>query len=108
MEDLHGVLFAPEMGSDGVLLSMAEVCARTKLGRTTIYKLMDDPDSGFPPPIKILGQRGKGGGKVVFFRAMIDAWLRQRMVRDADADALAAAVRAMTALAPAKKAGDAE
>lgn len=52
-----------------VCLRMAELTKKLSVSRGTIYSLLKDPDSKFPPAFSF-GGRGK-----YFFEHEVDAWL---------------------------------
>lgn len=50
-------------------LQMAALTKKLSMSRGTIYNMLNDPDSNFPPPFSF-GGRGK-----YYFEHEIDAWL---------------------------------
>jgi len=55
------------------ILRRKQVEARTGLSRSTIYAKMADPNSGFPPAVR-LGARSVG-----WVAAEVEAWLESRV-----------------------------
>ena len=49
----------------------------TGLSRTTCWRLLNDPASGFPQPIRL------SPGAVGYFRHQLEAWLKSRQVAEA-------------------------
>ena len=54
------------------LLFRPEVEVLTRLGRTSIYRLMNDPDARFPRPIRL------GARRVAWRRSEVMDWLENR------------------------------
>ncbi len=55
------------------VVTMRQLCDELLgCGRTTVYRLLADEDSGFPPPIRITRKR------VGFDREAVRAWVRGR------------------------------
>ena len=46
----HGAAIHPKF------VRLPEVCAILGIGRTSVYKLMNDPDSGFPAKVDLPGR----------------------------------------------------
>lgn len=59
------------------LLTLRQVMWRLKCSRTTIYRLLNDPASGFPRPFALVER-----GKLLFLCAEIEDWLYLRRQRN--------------------------
>lgn len=60
------------------LIRMPEVEAIVGLARPTIYKLMKQPDSGFPLPVKLSDSTARGA-PVAWVLGEVQAWVRARI-----------------------------
>ena len=60
-----------EQGSPSPLLTIDQVCARTTLGRTSIYSLVQK--QLFPQPVKLTAKASR------WERAAVDAWVQARI-----------------------------
>ncbi|XVN14505.1 AlpA family phage regulatory protein [Pseudomonas corrugata] len=60
------------------LIRMPEVISIVGLARPTIYKLMRQPDSGFPMPVKLSNSNARSA-PVAWVLAEIQAWTRARI-----------------------------
>jgi prophage regulatory protein len=56
------------------LLRLPQVISITGLSKSTIYVLINDEDSGFPKPIKILGSRA-----IAFLESELNSWIDIRI-----------------------------
>ncbi|WP_030131607.1 AlpA family transcriptional regulator [Pseudomonas sp. QTF5] len=60
------------------LIRVSEVMAMVGLARPTIYKLMQQQDSGFPLPVKLSNSNARGA-PVAWVLAEVQAWTRARI-----------------------------
>lgn len=60
------------------LIRMPEVEAIVGLARPTIYKLMKQPESGFPLPVKLSDSTARGA-PVAWVLGEVNAWVRARI-----------------------------
>jgi prophage regulatory protein len=60
------------------LIRVKEVESIVGLARPTIYKLMRQPESGFPLPVKLTDSTAKGA-PVAWVLAEVQAWARARI-----------------------------
>ncbi|MDR8385917.1 MULTISPECIES: helix-turn-helix transcriptional regulator [Pseudomonas] len=60
------------------LIRMPEVISIVGLARPTIYKLMRQPDSGFPMPVKLSNSNARSA-PVAWVLAEVQAWTRARI-----------------------------
>ncbi|AON69836.1 hypothetical protein BG483_01320 [Pseudomonas aeruginosa] len=60
------------------LIRMPEVEAIVGLARPTIYKLMRQPESGFPLPVKLSDSTARGA-PVAWVLSEVQAWVRARI-----------------------------
>ncbi|OSR65495.1 helix-turn-helix transcriptional regulator [Pseudomonas syringae] len=60
------------------LIRISEVIAIVGLARPTIYKLMQQQDSGFPLPVKLSNSNARGA-PVAWVLGEIQAWTRARI-----------------------------
>lgn len=60
------------------LIRIAEVMAMTGLARPTIYKLMNEPESGFPKTVKLTNSNARGA-PVAWVLSEVQAWTRGRI-----------------------------
>lgn len=61
-----------------ILIRMPEVISIVGLARPTIYKLMRQPDSGFPMPVKLSNSNARSA-PVAWVLAEVQAWTRARI-----------------------------
>lgn len=69
---------APLFDPATVLIRMPEVEAIVGMKRPTIYKLMRQPESGFPLPVKLSASSARGA-PVAWVLAEVQAWVRARI-----------------------------
>ncbi|BBN65000.1 MULTISPECIES: helix-turn-helix transcriptional regulator [Pseudomonas] len=60
------------------LIRISEVIAIVGLARPTIYKLMQQQDSGFPLPVKLSNSNARGA-PVAWVLGEVQAWTRARI-----------------------------
>ncbi|AUG10836.1 MULTISPECIES: AlpA family transcriptional regulator [unclassified Pseudomonas] len=60
------------------LIRIGEVSAIVGLARSTIYKLMCQPESGFPLPVK-LSESNARGAPVAWVLSEVQNWVRARI-----------------------------
>lgn len=60
------------------LIRMPEVESIVGLARPTIYKLMKQPESGFPLPVKLSDSTARGA-PVAWVLGEVQAWVRARI-----------------------------
>ncbi|WP_338473892.1 AlpA family phage regulatory protein [Pseudomonas sp. MS646] len=60
------------------LIRISEVMAIVGLARPTIYKLMNEPESGFPRPVKLTNSIARGA-PVAWVLSEVQAWARSRI-----------------------------
>jgi prophage regulatory protein len=60
------------------LIRVSEVIAMVGLARPTIYKLMNQQDSGFPLPVKLSNSNARGA-PVAWVLGEVQAWTRSRI-----------------------------
>lgn len=60
------------------LIRIQEVIAMVGLARPTIYKLLRQPESGFPQPVKLSDSTARGA-PVAWVLSEIQAWVRARI-----------------------------
>ncbi|MFJ2546594.1 helix-turn-helix transcriptional regulator [Pseudomonas sp. NPDC087612] len=60
------------------LIRIAEVMAIVGLARPTIYKLMQQPGSGFPLPVKLSSSNARGA-PVAWVLSEVQSWTRSRI-----------------------------
>lgn len=70
----HGQGFDPAT----TLIRMPEVIAIVGLARPTIYKLMRQPESGFPLPVKLSDSNARGA-PVAWVLGEVQEWVRARI-----------------------------
>ncbi|HCJ28959.1 MAG TPA: hypothetical protein DHV63_06635 [Pseudomonas sp.] len=68
------------------LIRMPEVESIVGLARPTIYKLMKQPESGFPLPVKLSDSTARGA-PVAWVLGEVQAWVRSRIAARAKAAA---------------------
>lgn len=68
------------------LIRMPEVESIVGLARPTIYKLMKQPESGFPLPVKLSDSTARGA-PVAWVLGEVQAWVRSRIAARAKAPA---------------------
>ncbi|MBU4631147.1 AlpA family phage regulatory protein [Pseudomonas sp. BF61] len=82
-----GVACLPLTGSDtevgrfdpaATLIRINQVMALTGIGRATVYKLMSQPESGFPQAVKLTDSNARGA-PVAWVLAEILDWTRARI-----------------------------
>jgi len=78
-----GPIIAPHtaMGQfdpDATLIRINQVMALTGIGRATVYKLMSQPESGFPQAVKLTDSNARGA-PVAWVLAEILNWTRARI-----------------------------
>jgi prophage regulatory protein len=61
-----------------MLIRMPEVVAIVGLARPTIYKLMRQPESGFPQPVKLSTSAARGA-PVAWVLGEVQAWVLARI-----------------------------
>lgn len=67
------------------LIRITEVMAIVGLARPTIYKLMQQPESGFPTPVKLSNSNARGA-PVAWVLGEVQSWTRARIAaRDGEA-----------------------
>ena len=76
----------PAADPSAILIRMPEVMGIVGLARPTIYKLMQQADSGFPLPVKLSGSSARSA-PVAWVLAEVLDWTRARI---ADRDKVAA------------------
>ncbi|WP_212631112.1 AlpA family phage regulatory protein [Pseudomonas sp. KB-10] len=60
------------------LIRISEVVAIVGLARPTIYKLLRQPDSNFPQPVKLSDSTARGA-PVAWVLAEVQAWVKARI-----------------------------
>ncbi|WP_055003351.1 helix-turn-helix transcriptional regulator [Pseudomonas coronafaciens] len=60
------------------LIRITEVMGIVGLARPTIYKLMNEPKSGFPKPVKLTNSNARGA-PVAWVLGEVHAWTRARI-----------------------------
>jgi prophage regulatory protein len=60
------------------LIRMDQLLDLTGLGRATIYKLMRQPESGFPKAVKLTASTARGA-PVAWVLSEVQDWVRQRI-----------------------------
>jgi prophage regulatory protein len=60
------------------LIRVKQVMAITGIGRATVYKLMNQPDSGFPQAVKLTNSTARGA-PVAWVLSEVQAWARSRI-----------------------------
>lgn len=60
------------------LIRISEVMSIVGLARPTIYKLMQQPASGFPLPVKLSNSKARGA-PVAWVLSEVQAWTRSRI-----------------------------
>ena len=68
------------------LIRIPEVESIVGLARPTIYKLMKQPESGFPLPVKLSDSTARGA-PVAWVLGEVQAWVRSRIAARAKAAA---------------------
>lgn len=69
---------AIQMDPATTLVRIGEVVSIVGLARPTIYKLMKQPESGFPLPVKLSDSNARGA-PVAWVLAEVQAWVRGRI-----------------------------
>jgi prophage regulatory protein len=82
-----GFACSPLAGSDtevgrfdpaATLIRINQVMALTGIGRATVYKLMSQPESGFPQAVKLTDSNARGA-PVAWVLGEVQAWTRARI-----------------------------
>jgi len=60
------------------LIRIGEVMSIVGLARPTIYKLMNEPESGFPTTVKLTNSNARGA-PVAWVLSEVQAWARSRI-----------------------------
>lgn len=60
------------------LIRVKQVMAITGIGRATVYKLMSQPESGFPQAVKLTNSTARGA-PVAWVLSEVQAWARSRI-----------------------------
>lgn len=60
------------------LIRMKDVVEIVGLARPTIYKLMSQPESAFPQPVKLTDSTARGA-PVAWVLSEVQAWMRSRI-----------------------------
>ncbi|ALI01667.1 AlpA family phage regulatory protein [Pseudomonas sp. FW306-02-F02-AA] len=60
------------------LIRIATVMSITGIGRATVYKLMSQPESGFPQPVKLTDSNARGA-PVAWVLSEVLNWTRARI-----------------------------
>lgn len=76
--DSHGAATHCRLDPSTTLIRMNEVEAMVGLARPTIYKLMRQPESGFPLPVK-LNESTARGAPVAWVLGEVQDWVRARI-----------------------------
>jgi len=66
------------MDQSARLIRMKDVVELVGLARPTIYKLMSQPESGFPQPVKLTNSTARGA-PVAWVLSEVQAWTRARI-----------------------------
>lgn len=64
--------------ASSTLIRMRELEGIVGMKRSTIYKLMQRPDSGFPQPVKLSNSNARGA-PVAWVLSEVHAWARSRI-----------------------------
>lgn len=71
--------------STATLIRIHQVISLTGIGRATVYKLMSQPESGFPQSVKLTDSNARGA-PVAWVLSEVLAWTRARIAaRDNEA-----------------------
>lgn len=76
--DRHVVATHGRLDPLTTLIRINEVVAMVGLARPTIYKLMRQPESGFPRPVK-LSESTARGAPVAWVLSEVQSWVRARI-----------------------------
>lgn len=68
----------PTFDPSTTLIRIDEVSAMVGLARPTIYKMMKDPNLGFPLPVKLSNSTARGA-PVAWVLAEVQGWVRARI-----------------------------
>lgn len=68
----------PAADPTAILIRMPEVMGIVGLARPTIYKLLQQADSGFPHPVKLSGSNARGA-PVAWVLSEVLSWTRARI-----------------------------
>ncbi|MBN7117569.1 helix-turn-helix transcriptional regulator [Ectopseudomonas oleovorans] len=74
----HCVTEAPRIDPATTLIRINEVVAIVGLARPTIYKLMRQPESGFPLPVKLSDSTARGA-PVAWVLGEVQQWVLARI-----------------------------
>lgn len=77
-QDSHVVATPCRLDPLTTLIRINEVVAMVGLARPTIYKLMRQPESGFPLPVK-LSESTARGAPVAWVLSEVQSWVRARI-----------------------------
>jgi len=77
-QDSHVVATPCRLDPLTTLIRINEVVAMVGLARPTIYKLMRQPESGFPLPVK-LSESNARGAPVAWVLSEVQNWVRARI-----------------------------
>lgn len=69
---------SPLFDASSTLIRMPEVEGIVGMKRSTIYKLMQRPDCGFPQPVKLSNSNARGA-PVAWVLSEVQAWARGRI-----------------------------
>lgn len=69
---------SPIFDAASTLIRMPEVESIVGMKRSTIYKLMQRPDCGFPQPVKLSNSNARGA-PVAWVLSEVQAWARSRI-----------------------------
>lgn len=72
------VIDLAQLDPSTTLIRMPEVESIVGLARPTIYKLMRQPESGFPLPVKLSDSTARGA-PVAWVLSEVQAWVRARI-----------------------------
>lgn len=68
----------PQLDPETTLIRIQEVVAMVGLARPTIYKLLRQPESGFPQPVKLSDSTARGA-PVAWVLSEVQTWVRARI-----------------------------
>ncbi|QQD27997.1 AlpA family phage regulatory protein [Pseudomonas simiae] len=69
---------AGQFDATATLIRINQVMALTGIGRATVYKLMSQPESGFPQAVKLTDGKARGA-PVAWVLAEVLSWTRARI-----------------------------
>lgn len=75
---LNSTTPSPIFDASSTLIRMPEVEGIVGMKRSTIYKLMQRPDCGFPQPVKLSNSSARGA-PVAWVLSEVQAWARSRI-----------------------------